>query len=176
MKGRVAIVGIVLVAVIAGALLYYLQVFAYYEEVTAEEVGNVQLVSKQTGEPEQIPFENFEGIDSNSAPIRFRACFDTPLSQVTLRQAYAPYDAAEPLVAPGWFDCFDAGAIGKALESGDAIALLSVKNITYGVDRVVAVMPRGRAFAWQQINACGAVVFDGDPAPAGCPPVPERLQ
>ncbi|MGR3625750.1 MAG: DUF6446 family protein, partial [Limimaricola sp.] len=27
--------------------------------------------------------------------------------------------------------------------------------------------------AWNQINVCGEVVFDGDPAPAGCPTPPE---
>lgn len=163
-------------AAIAGALLYYLQIYAYYEEVTAEQVGNVQLVNLVTGLPEPISFENFKAIDSTSAPIRFRACFDTPLSQAMLTETYATYEAAEPLVAPGWFECFDAEAIGRALETGEAIAFLATENITYGVDRVVAVLPDGRAYAWQQINSCGEVVFDGDPAPEGCPPAPERLQ
>ena len=44
------------------------------------------------------------------------------------------------------------------------------------IDRIVAVFPDGRGYAWHQINACGEVVFDGDPAPEGCPPVPERLE
>lgn len=176
MTGRIAILGIVMFAAIAGALLYYLQIYAYYEEVTAEQVGNVQLVNLVTGLPEPISFENFKAIDSTSAPIRFRACFDTPLSQAMLTETYATYEAAEPLVAPGWFECFDAEAIGRALETGEAIAFLATENITYGVDRVVAVLPDGRAYAWQQINSCGEVVFDGDPAPEGCPPAPERLQ
>lgn len=176
MTGRIAILGIVMFAAIAGALLYYLQIYAYYEEVTAEQVGNVQLVNLVTGQPEPISFENFKAIDSTSAPIRFRACFDTPLSQAMLTETYATYEAAEPLVAPGWFECFDAEAIGRALETGEAIAFLATENITYGVDRVVAVLPDGRAYAWQQINSCGEVVFDGDPAPEGCPPAPERLQ
>ena len=59
----------------------------------------------------------------------------------------------EPLTAPGWFDCFDAVAIGEALEKGEAIAFLSQANIHPGVDRVVAVFPDGRAFAWHQLNA-----------------------
>lgn len=176
MIGRIVIVGLLLVAVCAGALMYYLQIYAYYEEVTAEEVGEVQLVSLDTGAPEPIMFENFRGIDSTSAPIRFRACLDLASGPAVLSESYVTYDAAEPLVAPGWFDCFDAEAIGRALETGEAVAFLSVENITYGIDRVVAVMPDGRAFAWHQINACGEVVFDGDPAPEGCPPVPERLQ
>ena len=27
-----------------------------------------------------------------------------------------------PLTAPGWFDCFDADAIGEALDRGEALA------------------------------------------------------
>jgi hypothetical protein len=75
------------------------------------------------------------------------------------------------LTAPGWFGCFDAEAIGEALKEGRAVAYLGEENIHYGIDRVVAVMDDGRAFAWHQINACGAVVFNGEPAPEGCPPV-----
>ncbi|WP_245820541.1 DUF6446 family protein [Flavimaricola marinus] len=163
-------------ALIAGAALYYFQIYAFYTEVTSDDVGNVQLVNVVTRAPEPILFENFEAIDSDSSPVRFRACFDTPLSQAMLTETFVTYDAAEPLVAPGWFDCFDAQQIGEALETGEAIAFLGTENITYGIDRVVAVMPNGRAYAWHQINSCGEVVFDGNPAPEGCPPAPERLQ
>jgi hypothetical protein len=79
-----------------------------------------------------------------------------------------------PLVAPGWFDCFDAAAIGADLAAGRAAAVLGEANVTYGIDRVLALYPDGRGYAWHQINACGEVVFDGDPPPPGCPPVPER--
>jgi hypothetical protein len=57
-----------------------------------------------------------------------------------------------------------------------AIAFLGIENVRYGIDQVVAVLPDGRGFVWQQINACGAVVFNGEPAPEGCPPVPESLK
>ena len=53
---------------------------------------------------------------------------------------------------------------------------MGVENISYGIDQVVAVFPDGRGYVWHQINPCGSVVFNGDPAPAGCPPVPENLQ
>ncbi|MEO0692827.1 MAG: DUF6446 family protein, partial [Pseudomonadota bacterium] len=29
---------------------------------------------------------------------------------------------------------------------------------------------------WHQINACGEEVFDGNPPPDGCPPVPEGTE
>jgi hypothetical protein len=51
-----------------------------------------------------------------------------------------------------------------------------VGHIRWGIDRVVAVLPDGRGFAWHQINPCGEVVFNGEPAPAGCPPLPEGAE
>ncbi len=173
---RIVIIAMVVTSLIAGAALYYLQVYAYYREVLAADAGNVQMTSLVTGQPEEILFENFKAIDSDSSPIRFRACFETPLSQALLTETYKTYPAAEPLIAPDWFDCFNAEAIGNALASGEAIAFMGVENVRYGVDRVVAVMPDGRGFIWQQINACGTVVFNGEPAPENCPPVPESLK
>jgi hypothetical protein len=58
-----------------------------------------------------------------------------------------------PLNAPAAFPCFDAAAIGAALESGEALAFLSEPEIHPGVDRVVAVFADGRAFAWHQLRA-----------------------
>lgn len=159
-------------ALIAGAAMYYLQVYAFYDEVTATN-EDVVLTSLYSGAPEPILFENFKGIDSTSSPIRYRACFETPTSLALMTETYVMVDEAEPLVAPEWFDCFDAQEIGEALEAGDALAFMGSENIQYGIDRIVAVFADGRAYAWNQINACGEVVFDGDPAPEGCPTPPE---
>ena len=57
-----------------------------------------------------------------------------------------------PTIAPYWFDCFDAKAIGAALEKGEARAFLSQKDIAPQIDRVVAVFPDGRAYAWHQVQ------------------------
>ncbi|WIV49889.1 DUF6446 family protein [Marivivens sp. LCG002] len=174
MKLKFLLASIVMIAVAAGALLYYLQVYAYYEEVSAE-VSSVELTSIHTGAPEEILFENFTAIDSDSSPIRYRACFTTPVSYGSLTDNYVIYDKAEPLVAPSWFNCFDAKEIGAALETGEAVAFLGTENVSYGIDRIVAVMPDGRGFVWHQINHCGEVVFDGDKAPEGCPVPPEGI-
>ena len=176
MNGRTVILGMLLTALIVGASIYYLQIYAYYFDVTAEQAGGVRLTSMVSGQPEVIEVGNFQAIDSNSSPIRFRACFETGLSLATLTGTYQTYGDATPLVTPGWFDCFDAGTVDAGLESGAAIAFVGVKDISYGIDRVVAVFTDGRGYSWDQINACGSVVFNGDPAPAGCPPVPENLQ
>jgi Family of unknown function (DUF6446) len=174
MTGRFVIGAIMVIALAAGAAMYYLQVYAFYDPVEPASAGAEMRLTTIAGVVEPILSDGFEGIDSQSSPIRFRACFTTPQSVAMLTETYKTYPAAVPLTAPAWFDCFDAKAIGAALEQGEAIAFLGEENITYGIDRVVAVFGDGRAYAWHQINACGRVVFNGEPAPAGCPPVPER--
>lgn len=162
-------------ALIAGAALYYLQIYAYYEDVSLQS-EDVRLTSIFTGEPESIVATNLNAIDSTSSPLRFRACFETPLSFGMLTETYEIYETAEPLNAPGWFDCFDSRQIGEDLSSGVAVAFMGTENIQYGIDRIVAVYPDGKGYAWHQINACGEVVFNGQRAPENCPPAPERLQ
>jgi hypothetical protein len=163
-------------AILAGAAMYYLQVYAYYDPVNPASAAAEMRLTTLEGVVEPILADDFDGIDSGSSPIRFRACFTTPQSIAMLTETYKIYPGAVPLTAPAWFDCFDAAAIGGALEQGQAIAFLSEGNITYGVDRVIAVFDDGRAYAWHQINPCGAVVFRGEPAPDGCPPVPPRAK
>ncbi|MBS1302997.1 histidine kinase [Loktanella sp. SALINAS62] len=172
---RILIGVMVFIALIAGIALYYLQVYAYYEEVPPD-AGNVQFVSLVSGEAEPLMFENFKGIDSESSPLRYRACFDMPTSLAMMTETYQIVDDAEPRVAPDWFDCFDARQIGADLESGTALGFMGQKDVVYGIDRIVAVYDDGRAFAWHQINACGEVVFDGNPAPENCPPPPESTR
>ena len=46
------------------------------------------------------------------------------MTQAMLTETYKTYEGAVPLIAPSWFDCFDATAIGEALEKGEAIAFL----------------------------------------------------
>ena len=156
--------------------MYYLQVYGFYDEVQANDVDDVQLTSVVSGLPEAILYENFEAIDAESSPLRYRACFETPMSQAMLTETYEIYDDPVPNVAPGWFDCFEASQVGAALEEGTAIAFLGTGNIVYGFDRVVAVGEDGRGYVWHQINHCGETVFDGDPVPEGCPPPPEPSQ
>ncbi|NUB45147.1 histidine kinase [Fertoebacter nigrum] len=153
MAGKIAVVVILMIALLAGVALYYTQVYAYYQPVAFTPGDEIRLTPIIGDAPEVIVANNIEGIDADSSPLRFRACFTTPLSQALLTETYRVYDSAEPLNAPGWFDCFDAPRIGRALETGEAIAFLSVPEISPGVDRVVAVFPDGRAFAWHQLNA-----------------------
>jgi Family of unknown function (DUF6446) len=174
MNGKAIVMILVASGAVAGAAMYYLQVYGFYEEVSATDVADVQVTTVSGGQPEPILFENFKGIDAESSPLRYRACFETPMSQAMMTETYVIYDDAVPLNAPGWFDCFDAAEIGAALEDGSAIAFLGTANVVYGFDRIVAVTDDGRGFVWHQINHCGEEVFDGNPPPEGCPLPPER--
>lgn len=150
---RAAVGAIVIVAAIAGGFLWYTAERAFYEPVAFQPGAEIRLVPLTSDQPEAIVVAAVEGIDADSSPIKFRACFTTPLTLAMLTETYRDYPGAEPLVAPSGFDCFDAAAIGRALETGEALAFLSEPNIHPGVDRVVAVFGDGRAYAWNQLNA-----------------------
>ena len=167
--GRVLVVMLVVTALVAGIALWWFQTRAYYFEIDAERAAMTVVPAGGEGS-RPIPVTEFEGIDSDSSPIRFRACFQVDPAIVD-DAALAP--DAVPLTAPGWFDCFDAAAIGAALRSGEATAILSRRNDPYGIDRVIAIFPDGRSFSWRQLNRCGEAVYDGQPAPDGCPAPPE---
>ena len=173
MIGKIIGVGILIIALAAGAALYYLQVYHFYEPVNATGTDDVQMTSLASGAPEPVLYDDFEAIDASSSPIRYRACFTTSMSHAMLSETYIPYDDAEPLNAPGWFDCFDAEAIGVELDAGTALAFLGQRDVQYGIDRIVAITQDGRGYVWHQINRCGEVVFDGQPVPEDCPPPPQ---
>lgn len=154
---------------LAGGFMYYLQVYGFYEAAAPEEVTLVSLVSEQ---PEPIIADGLTAIDADSSPIRFRACFTTPMSFALLSETYVPVEGASPRNAPGWFDCFDAAAIGAELEAGTALPFLGQKNIRYGVDRIVAITEDGRGYIWHELNDCGEKAYDGTVVGETCPPPP----
>lgn len=151
--GKLAVAVILLTAVVGGLGLWYTAERAFYEPVAFTPGQEIRLVPILGDQPEPIVVADVQGIDAASSPIKFRACFTTPLSLAMLTETYRPYEGAVPLVAPSNFPCFDAEAIGKALETGEALAFLSEPGIRPGVDRVVAVFGDGRAYAWHQTNS-----------------------
>jgi len=153
MNGKLIIGFIVLSALLTGAAIYYLQVYAYYQPVAANTpAAEIHLAPTAGGPPDAMLVSDFQGIDADSSPLRFRGCFVTPMTLAMLTETYKVYPKPTPLIAPSWFDCFDAGQITQDLASGTAVAFLSDKDIHPGVDRVVAVYADGRAYAWQQLN------------------------
>lgn len=160
-SGKLVAGAIVAATALAGGAMWYLQVHAFYRTVAATEI---RLTLRETGAAEPIPAEDFEGIDAESSPLRFRGCFTTTLSSAA-RARYVAHEAPTPLNAPGWFGCFDAGRIGADLDRGLAVAYLGERGIRTGVDRVVAVYPDGRAYAWHQLAPEAGPA--GDFAPQG---------
>ncbi len=150
--GKIAAGALVLSGIAAGAAIWWLQTYAYYAPAAFTPGAEIALTPLGGGAPEVIVADNIEGVDAGSSPLRFRACFTTPLSQAMLTETYEMYATPTPLVGPGWFSCYDAGRIDAALETGEALAFLSVHDIHPGVDRVVAVFPDGQAYAWHQLN------------------------
>ena len=153
MNGKIVGGGIVLISVVAGIAVYWLQEYAYYRDAAFTPGTEIMLTPIESDVPEPILAEAVTGIDADSSPLRFRARFKTPMTQAMLSETYRAYDGAEPLIAPSWFDCFDAAEIGAALEKGEALAFLSQSGIAPDVDRVVAVFADGRAYAWHQLAA-----------------------
>jgi hypothetical protein len=168
--GRAFVLFILVSAALAGGSLWYLQVYGYYTELTPEDAAR-QTVTLADGTQAPLAVTQAQAIDATSSPIRYRACLT--VSQPD-RDRLSPYPDPVPLNAPGWFDCFDAAAIGAALKDGTAQAYLAQADTPWGIDRVIAFTDDGRAFVWPQINRCGKAVFDGKPAPEGCPPPPEK--
>ncbi len=158
MKGSILMGGTLVVAAAMGIGLWYSSNSAYYYEVEG--------VTEVTVGGAVVPVADYHGIDADTSPLKMRACF-------TVDRDFAAEasgaEGAEPLVAPTWFDCFDARQISKDLQSGAAAVLLARSNVPYGFDTFIAHYPDGRAFMWRQINACGEALFSGNDRPEGCP-------
>lgn len=174
MLGKFLAIVLVVSGLAAGGAMYYLQVYGYYDEVTLKPGQDVVLLplGKDTSLP--IAYGDFQAIDASSSPIRYRACFSTSLKPEALAQLFQVSEQKLPRNAPGWFDCFDAEALGEALQAGTATAFVSVKNISYGVDRIVAVTDQGLGYAWHELNACGEKAYDGTVVGETCPPRPQN--
>ena len=173
MTGKLLALSIILAAMVVGISIYYLQIYAFYDEVMADGQTDVVLTRRVDGIVTPIAYQDFQAIDSSSSPIRYRACFTTSEPLAALQSKFVTLETAEPLVAPKWFDCFDAEEIGAAIETGEAVSFLAVKDVIYGIDRVATILPDRRGFAWNRINHCGEKAFDGKRLPPDCPPPPE---
>lgn len=144
MSGRILVIFFVAVTLLAGAGMYYLQVYHYYRVVTPADTPATLVLAGA-----EIPVADYQGIYSVSSPLANRACFTTDAAAVADAQ---PYDNPTPLLPPRWFDCFSSAQLTDDLASGAARAYLVRKNIAPKIDSVVAVYPDGRAYEWRQTN------------------------
>jgi len=147
-KGRWIVVAIFAVTAIFAAGMWYAQTRAFY--ITLETASLT--VTTPAGDVVPLPYTDFRGIDADSSPLRFRACFTLDEAGMAAVARAATHSDPAPLVAPDWFDCYDARSLGEAIEASAARAVMSVHEVARGVDRIIAVFPDGRAFAWHQLN------------------------
>ena len=166
-NGKFLVSVLVACCIIAGAGLVYTQNYAYYQQVELDSTTDlgedhdrsgsmaatdIRLTSLAGGIPEPIPVSAFSGIDARTSPLKFRGCFVSAHSLEQLKQRYVQADHAVPLRPPAWFDCFDVQKLTEDLAAGNAVAFLGEREISPGVDRLIAVYPDRRAFAWHQFN------------------------
>ncbi|MEM6890445.1 MAG: DUF6446 family protein [Pseudomonadota bacterium] len=168
MSGRLVSLAILLSALVAGAALYYLQVYGFYRDASAQ-LTEVRLVAQDASASRVISADDIAAIDADSSPIRFRACFSTGTTPETLAQTFVRLEDVDPRNAPRWFDCFDAEAIAAELDAGTAQTFLGEKNVEFGVDRIVAVTQDGRGYIWHELNDCGEKAYDGTIVGEECP-------
>lgn len=147
-SGRWLVLAIVSITALFAAGMWYAQTRAFYTSFDQFDLA----ASRPDGSEIALVLETVEGIDATSSPLRFRLCAQTDAGAAALLQEAMLYDAPTPLIAPDWFTCFDAEAITAALASGEANAYLGRRNISRGVDLVLARFSDGRMFAWHQLN------------------------
>ena len=149
-SGQWLAIAILASAAAVGGGIWYAQEYGFYSPIDANsDRARVMIVARADGSAQVLPVRDFQGIDAGSSPIRYRACFTTDPPE---GGAAMPYPDPTPLVGPRWFSCFDAGQLTRDLESGAATAYLSAAEIRPDVDRVLAIYPDGRGFAWHQYN------------------------
>ena len=148
--GKILVSMLVLSAVLSGLAVYYTQVYGFYAPL--DEAAGAAEIHAIADDMQPIPLAvtEFRGIDADSSPLRYRSCFH--ITDMAALEGARPFEGATPLVGPRWFSCFSARGLTGDLESGAAVAYLGQSEIHPDVDRVIAVYPDGRAFAWHQFN------------------------
>ena len=144
MTGRAVMIGFLAFTAVFAVALWWFQTRAFYERTQQQTVA----VAGET-----YAVSDWQGIDATSSPLKLRACFRlAPEAVAEIAGELPPYDGATPLVAPAWFDCFDAGALTRALAEGRATAWIAAAEDRPGADRVLAAYPDGRAYLWRQLT------------------------
>lgn len=141
MSGRRLILWFLAFLALFAAALVYFQLFAYYErdrDSTMIDLG-----------PVRIPVSELDKIDARTSPLKLRACFR---SDPSLFEGQTVSTAAEPLLPPPWFSCFDTKRIEDDLERGAATAYEVARDAPEGTVAIVALYPDGRGYLWRQLS------------------------
>lgn len=143
MNGRIFVGAFVLAALLFGGFMAYFKLYGHYEQVSG-----ISEISSSAG---PISVAQYQGLDGTSSPNKLRGCFTADPADFTgLPEAPEP----EPLIAPGWFECFDAERLSADLASGAARAFLLADEtkdgaVGYRILRIAAIYPDGRGYLWR---------------------------
>ncbi len=85
-----------------------------------------------------------------ASKTNFHACFEVDMSLAMITETYKVMDTITPTPPTADLPCFKAAQVTEDVRAGNALAVMGQKNITDGVDRLVAIYDDGRAFAWNQ--------------------------
>ncbi len=142
MNGQIFSLSFIVFTVIFGVILFYFQVFAFYERV--DDLNHIKINGNK------VPVFQYRGIDSNSSGLKLRGCFKVdPIFFNGQPLAQNP----TPLKAPFWFKCFDHEYLRQKIMERGAKVYLAEKNEYDGIDRLVLVFRDGEAYQWRQINS-----------------------
>ena len=144
MRGRKLLIpaGLALAA-FTGALIWF-QFYAFYDDLPPEPLV-IQGI--------EYPSTGWQGIDAISSPLKKRVCLTlSPETAAAIEADQFELVDGEPLVAPKWFDCFDAKQIHRDLEAKVARLYMIGSSDFDGVDEMLALYPDGRAFIWRQLQ------------------------
>lgn len=145
--GKIAIVTLLGGGIAAGAGVWYTQEYAFFDRIDPAS-PEARITVETTSGPVPLALTDFEGINADSSPIRWRICGRAE----TLPEGMIPAPASQPLNGPRWFSCYDAPRIGADLQSGAATAFLAQSEVRPDVDRILAVYPDGRVYGWHEYN------------------------
>ncbi len=135
-RGSYVVTGLIGFTLVFGMAFWWFQEHAFYDEIWSDEVVIRGAV---------YPVTDWRGITSESSPLKMRACF------VLTEEFDAPPSLEPmPLVAPGWFKCFNAQFITENLANGYGKAYVVASGEPHGFDRIIAVFPGGNTYMWRQ--------------------------
>ncbi|MFK7945166.1 MAG: DUF6446 family protein [Paracoccaceae bacterium] len=144
MTGRTLLIGFGALLTAFTAALWYFQFHAFYEDLPQQP-----LIIQGT----EYPAETWQGTDASSSPLKRRICVTFTADVVAqITTALTALAKAEPLVAPDWFECFDAKQITRDIAAGKAVAYLMGPSTFEGVDAYIAIYPDGRGYVWRQLD------------------------
>ena len=160
---------------VAGVGMYWLQVYAFYEELSPEEAGPVTLVGAGRRGRGASPSRTSAPSTATPRPSATAPASRPPSRWTPSPRRFEPYaDARRRSTRPAGSTASTPRRSAPRWSAGEARAFLAVQDVRYGIDRVVAVFPDGRGFAWHQINPCGERRLRRRARARGLPPVPER--